>query len=59
MHTGFTGTSIAVDPGRGWWVCLLTNAIHLGRDRAEVGDLRTAVHRLAVPVLRGSSGTYP
>jgi hypothetical protein len=40
-------------------VCLLTNAIHLGRDRTKVGDLRTAVHRLAVPVLRGSSGTYP
>jgi CubicO group peptidase (beta-lactamase class C family) len=59
MHTGFTGTSIAVDPSRGWWVCLLTNAIHLGRDRTKVGDLRTAVHRLAVPVLRGSSGTYP
>ena len=51
MHTGFTGTSIALDPVRGWWVCLLTHAIHLGRDRPEVGQLRTEIHRLAVPVL--------
>lgn len=51
MHTGFTGTSVALDPVRGWWVCLLTNAIHLGRDRPEVGELRTEIHRLAVPLL--------
>jgi len=51
MHTGFTGTSIALDPVRGWWVCLLTHAVHLGRDRPEVGELRTEIHRLAVPVL--------
>jgi CubicO group peptidase (beta-lactamase class C family) len=50
-HTGFTGTSIALDPVRGWWVCLLTNAIHAGRHRPEVSELRTEIHRLAVPVL--------
>ena len=46
-HTGFTGTSLAVDPRRGWWVCLLTAAVQLGRDRPEVADLRAHVHRLA------------
>jgi CubicO group peptidase (beta-lactamase class C family) len=45
-HTGFTGTSIAVDPQRGWWACLLTAAVHLGRDRPEVAALRAEVYRL-------------
>jgi CubicO group peptidase (beta-lactamase class C family) len=55
-HTGFTGTSIAVDPDRGWWVCLLTNAIHFGRGRPEVARLRTKVHRLAASLLEQSAG---
>jgi CubicO group peptidase (beta-lactamase class C family) len=54
-HTGFTGTSIAVDPERGWWLCLLTNAIHLGRHRAEVAALRTLVHHLAAPTLAAAT----
>jgi CubicO group peptidase (beta-lactamase class C family) len=58
-HTGFTGTSIAVDPARGWWVCLLTNAIHLGRNGPRVGALRSAIHRLAVPVLEGAGHRTP
>jgi CubicO group peptidase (beta-lactamase class C family) len=58
-HTGFTGTSIAVDPDRGWWVCLLTNAIHLGRDRPQVGALRSAIHRLAVPLLESAGRRNP
>ena len=50
-HTGFTGTSLAVDPEHGWWVCLLTNAVHLGRDRPEVDGLRGRVYRLAAQAL--------
>jgi CubicO group peptidase (beta-lactamase class C family) len=53
MHTGFTGTSLAVDPTRGWWAVLLTNAVHLGRDRPAVPALRTEVHRLLAEVLAG------
>jgi CubicO group peptidase (beta-lactamase class C family) len=51
-HTGFTGTSLAVDPQQGWWVCLLTNAIHLGRDRPEVAGLRAHLYRLAARALK-------
>jgi CubicO group peptidase (beta-lactamase class C family) len=51
LHTGFTGTSLAVDPARGWWAVLLTNAVHLGRDRPAVGALRTEVHRLLAEAL--------
>ena len=43
-HTGFTGTSLALDPVSGVWVVLLTNAVHAGRDAAPVTALRRAVH---------------
>ncbi len=43
-HTGFTGTSLALDPASGLWVVLLTNAVHAGRDAAAVQALRRAVH---------------
>ena len=53
-HTGFTGTSVALDPATGWWVILLTNAVHSGRDHTVVQALRRAVHA-AVAV----TGTRP
>ena len=43
-HTGFTGTSLALDPVSGVWVVLLTNAVHAGRDATAVKALRRAVH---------------
>ena len=43
-HTGFTGTSLALDPATGRWLVLLTNAVHFGRDAAAVQALRRAVH---------------
>jgi len=46
-HTGFTGTSIALDLGSGAWVVLLTNAVHLSRDRRPLRRLRLAAHELA------------
>ncbi|MFJ5520955.1 serine hydrolase domain-containing protein [Streptomyces griseoluteus] len=42
-HTGFTGTSLALDPASGIWVVLLTNAVHYGRG-ARAQDLRRRVH---------------
>ncbi len=53
-HTGFTGTSLALDPATGRWVILLTNAVHSGRDHTAVQALRRAVHA-AVTV----TGTTP
>ena len=46
-HTGFTGTSLALDPATGRWLVLLTNAVHFGRDATAIVALRRAVH--AVP----------
>jgi CubicO group peptidase (beta-lactamase class C family) len=48
-HTGFTGTSLALDPASGRWVVLLTNAVHVGRDATAVQALRRAVHAAAAP----------
>ena len=43
-HTGFTGTSLALDPATGLWVVLLANAVHAGCDHAAVQALRRALH---------------
>ncbi|MFF3596830.1 serine hydrolase domain-containing protein [Kitasatospora indigofera] len=49
-HTGFTGTSLALDPAGGAWAVLLTNGVHLGRDASVVIALRRAVcDALAAP----------
>lgn len=47
-HTGFTGTSLALDPITGRWCVLLTNAVHLGRGRPEVIAARRLFHRALV-----------
>jgi serine-type D-Ala-D-Ala carboxypeptidase len=43
-HTGFTGTSLALDSPSGAWVILLTNAVHFGRDNTAIKALRRDVH---------------
>ncbi len=48
-HTGFTGTSIWVDPERDANVVLLTNAVHCGR--GDLRDLRAAVCERAVAAI--------
>jgi CubicO group peptidase (beta-lactamase class C family) len=45
-HTGFTGTSLWVDPVRDCSVTLLTNAVHFGR--TDLRELRAAVADAAV-----------
>lgn len=39
-HTGFTGTSIWMDPQRGLFVVLLTNRVNPTRDSQSIGPLR-------------------
>ena len=45
-HTGFTGTSLLVDPERGLGVALLTNALHPDRRLDARDALQADVHRL-------------
>jgi CubicO group peptidase (beta-lactamase class C family) len=42
-HTGFTGTSIWIDPERGLYVILLTNRVNPVRDNISYIHLRRAV----------------
>lgn len=50
-HTGFTGTSIALDPASGAWLVLLTNRVQFTRDPTAVRALRRAVHTAAAKAL--------
>ncbi len=42
-HTGFTGTSIWIDPTTDRFVILLTNRVNPTRENSRIGPLRTAV----------------
>ncbi len=52
-HSGFTGTSIWAHPASGAYVILLTNRVHLGRDR-EIAPLRREVASIAARHLLAS-----
>lgn len=46
-HTGFTGTSIAVDPDTGLWVVLLTNRVCPTRENTQLVRMRSLIHNAA------------
>jgi serine-type D-Ala-D-Ala carboxypeptidase len=43
-HTGFTGTSLWIDPREKLVVALLTNRVYAGREQLGIQDLRRDVH---------------
>ena len=43
-HTGFTGTSLWIDPANDLYVVILTNRVHPTRDGDGIQDVRRAVH---------------
>lgn len=45
-HTGFTGTSLWIDPDRGSYVVLLTNRIHPNRENTAISRVRRAVNNI-------------
>jgi len=47
-HTGFTGTSLYVDAKSGLWGVLLTNAVHYGRDKTALFDVRRRFYNAMV-----------
>lgn len=46
-HTGFTGTSIALDPDTGLWVVLLTNRVCPTRNNTQLVRMRSLIHNAA------------
>jgi CubicO group peptidase (beta-lactamase class C family) len=51
-HTGFTGTSLVVDPEHQLVVVLLTNRVHPTREGPSINPLRQAVANAALAVAR-------
>ena len=47
-HTGFTGTSLWIDPDRELIVVLLTNRVHPSRENIAIRRLRPAIHDAVV-----------
>ena len=50
-HTGFTGTSIWIDPEKGLFIILLTNRVHPTRENARIGRVRSRVADLVFTAL--------
>lgn len=54
-HTGFTGTSFAIEPETGFFVVLLTNRVHPTRENGKQLRFRRAAHNaLYAAFLRGA-----
>ncbi len=47
-HTGFTGTSVWIDPNRDLVVAVNTNRVYYGRDADGILEFRVALHRAIV-----------
>jgi CubicO group peptidase (beta-lactamase class C family) len=43
-HTGYTGTSLWIDPDQGIYVVLLTNRVHPTRTNEQIRQVRPALH---------------
>jgi CubicO group peptidase (beta-lactamase class C family) len=58
-HTGFTGTSLLIDPTAGWFAILLTNRVHPTRHAGSsdrIATLRTRFHNLVAAAMSLGSG---
>jgi CubicO group peptidase (beta-lactamase class C family) len=61
-HTGFTGTSLWIDPDRDLYVAFLSNRVHPTRDNDAIRAVRPRLHDAVVEDLergRGSTRTAP
>jgi CubicO group peptidase (beta-lactamase class C family) len=52
-HTGFTGTSLWIDPERELFVVLLTNRVHPTRENRGIAELRPRFHDAVARALLG------
>src|SRR5713101_8048230 len=58
-HTGFTGTSIWIDPDRELFVVLLTNRVHPTRENQKIAQLRPAFHDSVMQALGFATAAAP
>jgi CubicO group peptidase (beta-lactamase class C family) len=58
-HTGFTGTSIWIDPDRQLFVVLLTNRVHPTRENSKMPPVRVALHDAVMQALGFATAAAP
>jgi serine-type D-Ala-D-Ala carboxypeptidase len=58
-HTGFTGTSLWMDPERGAFVLLLTNRVNPSRQNTRIGLVRVALADAAMAALGAAAPPTP
>jgi beta-glucosidase-like glycosyl hydrolase/CubicO group peptidase (beta-lactamase class C family) len=58
-HTGFTGTTIWIDPDRQLFVVLLTNRVNPTRENHKIAEVRPAVHDAVMKALGFTTETVP
>ncbi len=58
-HTGFTGTSLWIDPALDLYVVILTNRVHPRRDGDGIQDARRALHDAIVTAIRDAAPERP
>jgi len=54
-HTGFTGTSMAIDPSTGFFALLLTNRVHPTRDNVSLTRFRRVFHNRLYAAFSGEA----
>jgi beta-glucosidase-like glycosyl hydrolase/CubicO group peptidase (beta-lactamase class C family) len=58
-HTGFTGTSIWIDPDRQLFVVLLTNRVNPTRENQKIAQVRPALHDAVMQALGLATPVVP
>jgi beta-N-acetylhexosaminidase len=58
-HTGYTGTSIWIDPDRQLFVVLLTNRVHPTRENQKIAQVRPALHDAVMQALGFATTAAP
>ena len=58
-HTGFTGTSIWIDPDRQLFVVLLTNRVHPTRENQKIAQVRPTFHDAVMQALGFATAAAP
>ena len=58
-HTGFTGTSLWIDPANDLYVVILTNRVHPTREGEGIQGVRRAVHDAILTALADDAGPVP
>src|SRR5258708_618808 len=58
-HTGFTGTSIWIDPDREIFIVLLTNRVNPTRENQKIQKVRPALHDAVMRAMRFATAPAP